>query len=48
MNQPTISRFDYELKESIWGLAERERISLKRAAVELLKKEARLMDGGEA
>ena len=47
MNQLTIRGFDDELKESIWGLAEREGISLNRAAVKLLKRGAGLMDGGK-
>lgn len=47
MNQLTIRGFDDELRKSIWGLAEREGISLNRAAVKILKRGAGLMDGGE-
>ena len=46
MNQLTIRGFDDELKESIRGLAEREGISLNRAALKLLKKGAGIMKGG--
>lgn len=45
MNQLTIRGFDDELKESIRGLAEREGISLNRAAVKLLKRGAGISGG---
>ena len=45
MNQLTIRGFDDELKKSIRKLAEREGISLNRAAVKLLKRGAGLLDG---
>lgn len=47
MNQLTIRGFDDDLKERIRSLAEREGISLNRAAVKLLKRGVGLMDGGE-
>ncbi len=47
MNQLTIRGFDDELNETIRQLAEREGISLNRAAVKLLKKGAGMMDGKE-
>jgi len=45
MNQLTIRGFDNELKEHIRKLAEREGLSLNRAALKLLRKGAGLSDG---
>lgn len=47
MNRLTIRGFDDELKERIWGLAEREGISLNRAGLRLLRKGAGIIDEGE-
>ena len=47
MNKLTIRGFDDELKETIRQLADREGISLNRAAVKLLRKGAGMVDGKE-
>ena len=45
MNQLTVRGLDDELNASVRGLAERERISLNKAALKLLRKGAGLRDG---
>ena len=45
MNQLTIRGFDDELREHIRKLAEREGLSLNRAALKLLRRGAGLSDG---
>lgn len=47
MKQLTVRGIDAELNESIRRLAEREGISLSRAALKLLRKGVELMDGRE-
>ena len=47
MRQLTVRGFDDELSSAIHGLAQREGISLNKAALRLLRKGAGLADGSE-
>ena len=47
MKQLTVRGFDDELSSAIQGLAQREGISLNKAALRLLRKGAGLADGSE-
>ena len=47
MRQLTIRGFDLELEQKIHRLAQREGISLNKAALRLLRKGAELMDSGD-
>lgn len=48
MRQLTIRGFDLELEQKIRSLAQREGISINKAALRLLRKGAELADGGAA
>ena len=48
MKQLTVRGFDDELSSAIQGLAQREGISLNKAALRLLRKGAGLADGSES